>query len=109
MVKEGVRRGTREEVGQLGVGGYFGERALLHNQPRAATVAAMGATKCVRVDHATFVSIAPHLRIQDSLMSRFCLRRQARERAEAFMALREYVDNLKTVRRKYRGMLARLA
>jgi len=42
------------DVGTIKVGEYFGERALLTNEPRAATVLACGETTCVSFDRATF-------------------------------------------------------
>lgn len=40
------------EVGRLGPSDYFGEIALLLDRPRAATVVAKGALKCVKLDRA---------------------------------------------------------
>mmetsp|Transcript_20670 Transcript_20670/g.29064 ORF Transcript_20670/g.29064 Transcript_20670/m.29064 type:complete len:382 (-) Transcript_20670:117-1262(-) len=42
------------EVGNLSSGDYFGERALLTNEPRAADVVSSGASKVVSMDRATF-------------------------------------------------------
>ncbi|XP_037074646.1 cAMP-dependent protein kinase type I regulatory subunit-like [Pollicipes pollicipes] len=42
------------EVGQLVASDYFGEIALMLDRPRAATVVARGALKCVRLDRARF-------------------------------------------------------
>lgn len=42
------------EVGRLGPSDYFGEIALLLDRPRAATVAAKGPLKCVKLDRARF-------------------------------------------------------
>jgi cAMP-dependent protein kinase regulator len=38
------------EVGRLGTSDYFGEIALILDRPRAATVTARGALKCVKLD-----------------------------------------------------------
>ena len=38
------------EVGRLGPSDYFGEIALILDRPRAATVTARGALKCVKLD-----------------------------------------------------------
>eukprot|EP01137_Pigoraptor_chileana_P004770 Opistho-2@46876 len=45
------------EVMKLGRGGYFGEIALLTDQPRAATVIALDTVKCVVLDRASFVRL----------------------------------------------------
>uniref|UniRef100_A0A7S1G674 Cyclic nucleotide-binding domain-containing protein n=1 Tax=Bicosoecida sp. CB-2014 TaxID=1486930 RepID=A0A7S1G674_9STRA len=45
---------TPVEVMRLGAGQYFGEIALLTNQPRKATVTAVGPTKCLKLDRKTF-------------------------------------------------------
>jgi CRP-like cAMP-binding protein len=42
------------QVARLGVAAYFGEIALLTNRPRAATVTAVGALKCVGLDRDRF-------------------------------------------------------
>ncbi|XP_067929002.1 cAMP-dependent protein kinase regulatory subunit-like isoform X2 [Watersipora subatra] len=42
------------EVGKLGASDYFGEIALLLDRPRAATVIAKGALKCVKLDRQRF-------------------------------------------------------
>ncbi|CAG2100370.1 unnamed protein product [Medioppia subpectinata] len=42
------------EVGRLGKSDYFGEIALLLDRPRAATVVAKGALKCVKLDRGRF-------------------------------------------------------
>lgn len=42
------------EVGHLGPSDYFGEIALLLDRPRAATVAARGPLKCVKLDRGRF-------------------------------------------------------
>ena len=44
----------QQEVGRLGPSDYFGEIALLLDRPRAATVVANGALKCVKLDRARF-------------------------------------------------------
>jgi CRP-like cAMP-binding protein len=43
-------------LGTLGPGGSFGELALLRDVPRTATVTAIGAVSCYRVEGSTFVS-----------------------------------------------------
>jgi len=43
-----------QEVGNLTVGNYFGEIALLLDRPRAATVIAKGTLKCVKLDRVRF-------------------------------------------------------
>ena len=43
-----------QELSKLKVGDYFGEIALLTNQPRAASVMATGAAKCLFVDSKAF-------------------------------------------------------
>ncbi|CDS10100.1 hypothetical protein LRAMOSA02777 [Lichtheimia ramosa] len=45
------------EVNRLGKGDYFGELALLHDNPRAATVVAHGRLKCVTLDKSAFTRL----------------------------------------------------
>jgi len=45
------------KVNELTPGGYFGERALLTNQPRAANVIAMGNVKCVQLGREKFTRL----------------------------------------------------
>lgn len=42
------------ELGRIKSGSYFGERALLTNEPRSANVLAEGETTCLTLDRATF-------------------------------------------------------
>eukprot|EP01051_Picozoa_sp_SAG22_P023779 SAG22_NODE_6285_length_875_cov_0.827320_1_plen_166_part_10 len=42
------------EVGRLERGKFFGEQALLHDEPRNASVVASGYVKCFRLDRADF-------------------------------------------------------
>ena len=51
---EGVCEENEEEVMQLEDECYFGERALLDNTPRAASVKAITKLKCMAIDRATF-------------------------------------------------------
>jgi cAMP-dependent protein kinase regulator len=44
-------------MGLIESGGYFGELALLHNTPRAATIVAAEKTKVLALDRATFVGV----------------------------------------------------
>ena len=44
--------GEQEEVTRLSSSEYFGEVSLLLDQPRAATVRAVGELKCVKLDRA---------------------------------------------------------
>jgi cGMP-dependent protein kinase 2 len=46
-----------KEVNRLFKADFFGERALLANEPRGATVAAVQETTCLTLDRATFVEI----------------------------------------------------
>lgn len=39
-----------QEISRVGIGGYFGELALVTNKPRAASVYAVGTTKCAVLD-----------------------------------------------------------
>lgn len=46
-----------KEVNRLFKADFFGERALLSNEPRGATVAAVQETVCLTLDRDTFVEI----------------------------------------------------
>jgi signal-transduction protein with cAMP-binding, CBS, and nucleotidyltransferase domain len=46
-----------KEVNRLFKADFFGERALLSNEPRGATVAAVQDTVCISLDRDTFVEI----------------------------------------------------
>jgi cAMP-dependent protein kinase regulator len=50
VTKQDRTDGDPVEVGRLGPSDYFGEIALLLDQPRAATVTAIGVLKCVKLD-----------------------------------------------------------
>jgi len=56
IIEEGSAVATKGgvEVMSYGVGDYFGELALIRNQPRAATVASRGCTKCLSLDSSSF-------------------------------------------------------
>merc|ERR1719181_1069332 len=56
ILEEGEIKATKGgvEVMTYGVGDYFGELALLRDQPRAATCAAKGPCKCLSLDSASF-------------------------------------------------------
>lgn len=45
---------SEQEVGNLTMGNYFGEIALLLDRPRAATVISRGTLKCVKLDRVRF-------------------------------------------------------
>ena len=47
-------RDEEEEVYRYKVGDYFGELSLIHDQPRAASVVAVGPCTCVRLDRGSF-------------------------------------------------------
>lgn len=49
--------GKRHEVNRLKKGDYFGELALLHDKPRAATVVANGKLKCVTLGKKAFTRL----------------------------------------------------
>jgi hypothetical protein len=62
IVEEGECKAEMEGVAgevcaRMGRGAYFGERALLTDAPRAATVTAVVDTKCLAMDRAAFVRI----------------------------------------------------
>jgi cGMP-dependent protein kinase 2 len=46
-----------KEVNRLFKADFFGERALLSNEPRGATVAAVQETVCLTLDRTTFVEL----------------------------------------------------
>ena len=54
LVKGEVKGAKERMVKQLGVGSYFGEIALLRDEPRTATVVAVTAVVCMAVDRETF-------------------------------------------------------
>jgi len=54
-----------KEVNRLFKADFFGERALLSNEPRGATVAAIQDTVCLTLDRDTFVELLGPL---DSVM-----------------------------------------
>ena len=54
-IKDGANKEV--EVGQIGEGGYFGEKALIEKAPRAATVVATVDLKIAVMDVATFERI----------------------------------------------------
>lgn len=68
IIEEGQAVATKsgQEVMQYGAGDYFGELALLRNQPRAATVIVKGTTKLLSIDRRSFGRL---LDVQD-LMAR---------------------------------------
>lgn len=45
--------GERKVVYAYAKGGFFGERALIKNEPRAATIVAVGDVKCARLDRSS--------------------------------------------------------
>jgi CRP-like cAMP-binding protein len=49
--------GARATVSHLGPGNFFGELALLHDQPRAATVRAAGPVDLLTLDKAQFLDV----------------------------------------------------
>ncbi len=52
MIKVDAVTGEQQEVTRLTSSEYFGEVALLLDQPRAATVRAVGELRCVKLDRA---------------------------------------------------------
>jgi len=56
MIEEGAAAATKggNQVMAYSTGDYFGELALLRNQPRAATISAKGATKLLSIDSRSF-------------------------------------------------------
>lgn len=59
-IKDGANKEV--EVGQIGEGGYFGEKALIEKAPRAATVVATVDSKLAVMDVATFERIMVSVR-----------------------------------------------
>ena len=55
-------KGKFKEVLRLSAGEYFGERALLSSQPRAANVIAVGNVKCLQISRAAFEEVLGPLR-----------------------------------------------
>tara|TARA_B110000091_G_C13563569_1_gene369597 strand:+ start:168 stop:701 length:534 start_codon:yes stop_codon:yes gene_type:complete len=49
--------GKAKEVLRLGPGSYFGERALLSNNPRAASVIAVSSLTCLQISRNTFEDV----------------------------------------------------
>ena len=50
-------QGVKEEVGILSCGNYFGELALRHSEPRAATVTSLESVVCLTLDHHSFIAL----------------------------------------------------
>ena len=57
IVRTDTTTGKDETVNQLGAGSYFGEVALIKNQPRNATVVATKPTTCYVLDREEFRSV----------------------------------------------------
>lgn len=59
-----LREGDRPDkiIGLLEKGAYFGEMALLNDEPRSATIQADGACVCLRVDKRSFLSLLGPIR-----------------------------------------------
>jgi CRP-like cAMP-binding protein len=62
IVEAGELKATIEGVegevcDRLGAGSYFGERALLTDEPRAATITAVADSKCLAMDRAAFLRL----------------------------------------------------
>ena len=81
---------TSNEVMRVSAGGYFGERALLHREPRAASVIAVGATRCFHISRATFEDVLGPLA---DIISNHAQRREA----EA-LAVIQMQENLRKLR-----------
>jgi small-conductance mechanosensitive channel/CRP-like cAMP-binding protein len=56
-VRVRVEDGEEEEVATLASGDFFGEQSLLTGEPRSATVVAVSAVKCWRLDKAAFQAL----------------------------------------------------
>lgn len=52
--EDGTEAETEEPLQDLSIGDYFGERALLSGEPRAATVTAKDAVVCLKLDASAF-------------------------------------------------------
>jgi CRP-like cAMP-binding protein len=52
-----MTNGEPVEVARIGAGDYFGELALIYDAPRAATVKALTAVKCVTLSKADFIRL----------------------------------------------------
>ncbi|KAG1474199.1 hypothetical protein G6F56_000489 [Rhizopus delemar] len=60
LIEEGTAQCLDEnmqKINQLDKGDYFGELALIHDRPRAATVVAEGALKCVTLSKLAFIRL----------------------------------------------------
>lgn len=55
VVSEGGAEGT--EVARLGAGQFFGEMGILNDEPRAASVRAIGETRCLLFEKAPLLSV----------------------------------------------------
>ena len=76
VMRRESERSKPVKVAEVSTGGFFGERALLSRERRAATVVAKGSVKLGKIDAATFVRLAPRLRMQNSLSLRIARTRQ---------------------------------
>jgi CRP-like cAMP-binding protein len=52
-----IKDGESHEMAQYGNGDYFGEIALIHDSPRAASVYSVGRSKCVVLNRAAFIRL----------------------------------------------------
>jgi CRP-like cAMP-binding protein len=87
---EVLRAGRNEAVATLGPGDFFGEMAILEDQPRFASVRARAATRLLKVDRAAFAGMLRDnfeiaVRIMRKLVSR--LRHTEEQLSEAQRAL----------------------
>lgn len=62
IVQGGVRvitdgRDEDKEVARLGIGGFFGEMGILNDEPRSATIRAIGDTSCLVFDKADVLAV----------------------------------------------------
>ena len=60
LMEEGAAAASigRDTVKEYTTGDHFGELALLHSKPRAATVTATAPCKCMKLDRAAFERVA---------------------------------------------------